>query len=73
MRRALGLSGAGRLIVTLAGDEIRITTARQALKQVRELASPYRPAEGLASEQLIEERRDEAAREDAHTKAACDD
>jgi AbrB family looped-hinge helix DNA binding protein len=73
MRRALGLSGAGHLIVTLTGDEIRITTARQALKRVRELASPYKPTEGLASGQLIKERRAEAAREDANAEAACDD
>jgi|AntDeeMetagen681_2_1112603.scaffolds.fasta_scaffold19316_3 antitoxin component of MazEF toxin-antitoxin module len=64
MRRALGLSGSGHLVVTLDDDEIRITTTQHALKRVRELASPYKPTSGLASDQLIEERRSEAARED---------
>ncbi len=64
MRRALGLSGSGHLVLTLVDDEIRITTTRHALKRVRELASPYKPPSGLASDQLIEERRSEAAQED---------
>lgn len=63
MRRALGLHGAGRVIVTLTGDEIRITTVDHALKQVRELAAPYKPDDKLASDELIAERRDEAHRE----------
>ena len=48
----------------LVGDEIRITTKRQALKRVRELAAPYKPAVALASDQLIKARHKEAARED---------
>lgn len=64
MRRALGLSGPGYLVVTLVDDEIRITTTQHALKRVRELASPYKPSSGLASDQLIAERRSEAAHED---------
>jgi bifunctional DNA-binding transcriptional regulator/antitoxin component of YhaV-PrlF toxin-antitoxin module len=64
IRRALGLSGSGHLIVSLSEDEVRITTTKQALKRVRELASPYKPSNTLASNQLIEERRSEAARED---------
>lgn len=44
----MGLSGAGHLIVTLTDNEIRITTASQALKRVRN--SPHlinRPKAGL--------------------------
>ncbi len=63
MRRALGLTGSGHLVVSLDEDEIRITTAKHALKRVRDLASPYKPSNGFASDQLIEERRSEAARE----------
>lgn len=73
MRRALGLSGAGHLIVTLADDEIRITTAAHSLNRIRELAAPYKPRKGLASEQLIAERREAAAREDTDAGAASDD
>lgn len=63
MRRALGLSGAGHLIVTLDNDEIRITTVSQALEQARALAAPYRPTDELASDGLLAERRSEAQRE----------
>lgn len=63
MRRSLGLSGAGYLLLTLENDEVIITTTRQAIQRVRELAAPYKPDGSLASEQLIRERRDEAARE----------
>lgn len=65
MRRALGLSGAGRVIVTQEGDGLRIMTMKQSLKHVRELARPYRPKEGYASDELISDRRSEAAREGA--------
>lgn len=63
MRRALGLSGAGHLIITLDDDAIRITTASQALKHVRDLAAPYKPTGELASDGLIAERRAEAQSE----------
>jgi len=51
------------LLVSLVDDEIRLTTPSQALKRVHELAAPYKPANTMASEQLIKERRAEAARE----------
>lgn len=66
MRRALGLSGAGHLLLTLEGDEVIITTTRQAIQRVRELAAPYKADKAgsdLESEQLIRQRREEAARE----------
>ena len=72
MRRALGLSGAGHLVLSLDENEIRITTQQQALKRVRELASAYKPEQGLASEQLIDERRQDAAREDNEIGSAND-
>jgi hypothetical protein len=65
MLRALGLSGPGRVILIQDEEGVRITTASQALKRIRELALPYKPTDRLASEQLIEERRREAARERA--------
>lgn len=73
MRRTLGLSGAGRLIVTLDDDEIRITTASQALKRVRDLAAPYKPAGELASDGLLAERRAEAQREDDEISGGRDE
>lgn len=63
MRRAIGLSDDGYLVLTLDGAEIRVTTQAQMIKYVRDLLSPYKPENELASEQLIQERRNEAARE----------
>ncbi|YCI06661.1 AbrB/MazE/SpoVT family DNA-binding domain-containing protein (plasmid) [Ensifer sp. D2-11] len=63
MRRALGLVGAGRVIVTEEENGLRITTMEQSLKHIRELARPYRPRQGYASDDLIADRRAEAQRE----------
>lgn len=63
MRRAMGLSDDGYLVLTVDGDEIRMTTQAQMLKHVRDLLAPYKPEGDLASEQLIRERRNEAERE----------
>lgn len=64
MRRALGLSGPGCVILVMDDNGIRITTSVQALNRIKALAAPYRPTKGLASEQLIEDRRREAQHED---------
>ncbi|WP_353226047.1 AbrB/MazE/SpoVT family DNA-binding domain-containing protein [Salinisphaera sp. C84B14] len=71
MRRALGLAGSGHLIVSLIDNEIRITTASQALKRVRELASPFKPSGAYASDQLIEDRREESVRENDEQDASA--
>lgn len=63
MRRALGLTGAGKVIVTEEENGLRITTMEQSLKHIRELARPYRPREGYASDVLIADRRVEARKE----------
>lgn len=69
MRRALGLKGSGRVIVTKEENGLRITTMEQSLQHVRELARPYRPKEGYASDELISDRRTEAAREAGLSKS----
>ena len=51
-------------------DEIRITTQKQALKRARDLAAAYKPDGALASDQLIAERREDAARDDDGTEAS---
>ena len=68
MRRALGLRGAGRVILTQEENGVRITTMEQALKRVRDLAQPFRPESRLASDELIADRRAEAAREAGEAK-----
>lgn len=65
MRRALGLTQAGEVVLIQEDDGVRIVTMPQALARVRALAEPYRPRHGLASDELVAERHAEAARESA--------
>ncbi|WP_157091806.1 AbrB/MazE/SpoVT family DNA-binding domain-containing protein [Methylobacterium nodulans] len=65
MRRVLGLTGPGRVILTQDEDGIRITTADQALKRVRALAAPFLQGRGSVVDEFIAERHAEAAREAA--------
>lgn len=69
MRRILGLTGSGRVILTQDEDGIRITTAEQALKRVRSLAAPYAEGRGSVVDAFIAEKRADAAREDAEGNA----
>lgn len=68
MRRGLGLSGSGRVILTQDADGIRITTTDQALKRVQALAARYVQGRSSVVDEFIEERRAEAAREDAEAE-----
>lgn len=64
MRRSLGLTGSGRVILTQDEDGIRITSVDQALRRVRALAAPFLQGRGSVSDELIADRRAEAAREE---------
>jgi bifunctional DNA-binding transcriptional regulator/antitoxin component of YhaV-PrlF toxin-antitoxin module len=55
VRKALGLKRPGHVIIAMT-----VQTMAQALEQVRALARPYAPKDGLASEELIAERRQES-------------
>lgn len=70
MRRALGLKGSGKIILTQDENGLRITTMEQELKRVRDLARPYRPESGYASDELIAGRRLEAALEESKPRDA---
>lgn len=63
MRRALGLQNGDTVLFELQGDEIRIRPARSALKRVQERLKAFAPKEGFVSEELIAQRRVEAARD----------
>jgi bifunctional DNA-binding transcriptional regulator/antitoxin component of YhaV-PrlF toxin-antitoxin module len=65
VRRALGLKGAGHVVITMDDDGVTLRTMAQVLERVRALARPYAPKEGFASDALIAERREEARREEA--------
>jgi AbrB family looped-hinge helix DNA binding protein len=64
IRRTLGLKGPAHVVLTVEDGEVRMRTMAQTLQRIRDLARPFAPKRGLASEHLIAERREEARRED---------
>lgn len=70
VREALGLKAPGHVVITMEDDQVRLRTMAQALEQVRALARPYAPKGRLASEELIAERRAEAAPADVGVQVA---
>jgi AbrB family looped-hinge helix DNA binding protein len=64
IRRALGMKGATEVVLTIDDDAVRLRTPAQTLERIRSLARPYKPKGGLASEELIQERRAAARREE---------
>jgi bifunctional DNA-binding transcriptional regulator/antitoxin component of YhaV-PrlF toxin-antitoxin module len=63
VRKALGLKGAGHLVITITDGQATLTTMAENLARIRALARPYVPKGQLASDELIAERREEAAAE----------
>ena len=63
IRRSLGLQNGDTVLFELQGDEVRIRPARSALRRIQERLRDFAPREGLVSEELIAERRAEAARD----------
>jgi AbrB family looped-hinge helix DNA binding protein len=62
-RRMLGLNGGGPVMFVAQGEEVRITTKKQALERARRRIRRYvKPGISLADE-LIVERREAAKRE----------
>jgi AbrB family looped-hinge helix DNA binding protein len=64
VRRALGMKGAAEVVITIDEDAVHLRTPAQTLEHIRRLARPYQPKDRLASEELIQERRAEARREE---------
>jgi AbrB family looped-hinge helix DNA binding protein len=62
-RRALGIQVGDEIVLRLEGDELRLLTLRQAIRDAQELIGRYVPAERSLVDELIEERRREAADE----------
>jgi hypothetical protein len=69
VRKALGLKGAGHVVITGSDGQATLTTMAANLERIRELARPYAPKDRLASEEPIGERREEAKRESAVPQA----
>ena len=64
-RKALGLSGTGQVVLTLEGDAVRVTSVRRRLLDALTRFRRFVPAGQGMADALIEERRAEAAEEDA--------
>lgn len=62
-RKALGLRIGAQVILELAEGELRILTLQQQIKRTQELVRSYFPADRSLADELIAERRAEAARE----------
>ncbi len=62
-RKELGLKPGDHVILALEDDEIRLYTLKRAVKRAQELVRRYNPEGRRLSEELIRERREEAARE----------
>ena len=60
VRRAMGLNEGDTVYFELDGEELRIRSARTALKRIQDRLRPYSIGVPLASDELIEERREAA-------------
>ena len=63
-RRALGVDDDDYLQLRLEGDEVRIVSRDAAIRRVQELVAKYVPPDVNLVDELIAERRREAAREE---------
>jgi AbrB family looped-hinge helix DNA binding protein len=61
-RKALGIKPGDEVLVTLEDGEIRVVSTRQAIARAQLLLRRYIPKGRSLSEELIKERREEAAR-----------
>jgi AbrB family looped-hinge helix DNA binding protein len=62
-RRALGVRTGDTVILQLDDGDVRVFTLDRAIKRAQELLDRYIPGDRCLSEELIAERRAEAARE----------
>lgn len=62
-RQALGVTGAGVVVLSIDGDDIRLTSMRQSIRRAQALYREH-AANDLPVADFLAERRAEAARED---------
>jgi AbrB family looped-hinge helix DNA binding protein len=62
-RRQMGVANGDTLLLELHGDELRIRPARSALRRLQAKLKPLGIAGGSVADELIADRRAEAARE----------
>lgn len=61
-RKALGLKPGDEVFLTLEDGEIKLVSTRQAIARAQALVRRYVPKDRSLSQELIRERREEAAR-----------
>ena len=61
-RRALGVKPGDEVILSLADGEVRMSTLERAIERAQALVRRYVPADVSLADELISERREEAAR-----------
>jgi len=69
MRAAMGLEEGDVITAWLKDGEVRLHSHRHGLRKIRTEASSIAKGAGYASDELIAERRAEAAKEEAETRA----
>ena len=62
-RKSMGLAKGDTVLIELHGEEIRIRPARSALRRLQDKLRDYAPESGSVSDELIADRRQEAAGE----------
>ena len=62
-RRSLGLEKGDTVLIELHGDELRVRPARASLRRLQAKLRALGPADSMASDALVAERRAEVARE----------
>ena len=63
VRRELGLVDGDQVVMRVIDGELHIRPRRDVLKRIQAMLRPYAPADGLVSDELIQDRRTEAARD----------
>lgn len=62
-RKSMGLAKGDTVLIELHGEEVRIRPARSALRRLQDKLKDYAPESGSVADELIADRRQEAAGE----------
>ena len=65
LRQQLGLAKGGKLVASVRDGALVLETYENAMERVRRLAQSYLGSGGSVVDELLAERREEAAKEDA--------
>lgn len=71
VRQAMGLRGEGKLILTVEGDEVRLTPVRHGVRRAQELYRRH-AAQARTVDDFLADRAEEVAREEARLRSGGD-